>query len=178
MTRPRLQIFATLLVNFILWSALAEANYMLGPWQLRLWLGGLLVAPSALRLDFQVGATAAFVTGLALDAAAPVAFGTQALLLLAGHVFLFHVRDRLARNENLVNMSSTLLANLALFLVLSFTQIDAAPAPGRAWLRLFADLLASQVVLALVTSWAFALHGRLLLAVGADLRREHGGTAV
>lgn len=178
MTGRQRQILATMLVNFILGSVLAEANHALGPWQVRLWLGGLFVTPAALRLDFPVGAVAAFVAGLALDASAPVAFGAQALLLLAGQAVLFHLRDRLARNENLVNISVTLLANLALFLALSFTQVDASPAPGRAWLRLFADLLASQAVLALITPWCFALHGRVLQWTGADLRREHGGTAV
>ena len=63
-----------------------------------------------------------------------------------------------------------LLANLGLFLVLSFLRIDPALKADQAWMRIFADLLVSQVVLALIAPWFFAVQARLLEATGTNLR--------
>ena len=85
------------------------------------------------------------------------------------------MRNRLARGDTPVNLLVALFANLGLFLALSFTQIASVPVPGHAWLRLFADLLASQAAVALLTPWFFALHARALWLAGVGLRRESGG---
>jgi rod shape-determining protein MreD len=50
--------------------------------------------------------------------------------------------------------------NLFLFVAFSFVLVGANPRPGDAWVRLFVDLLASQLLLALVTPWFFALQVR------------------
>ena len=59
-----------------------------------------------------------------------------------------------------------LLTNLALFLVFSFIQIARSPAPAAAWPRLIADLVCSQVFLALIAPWFFALQHRALALTG------------
>jgi len=53
-----------------------------------------------------------------------------------------------------------LLSNLFIFLALSFLLVRDNPRPGEAWLRLFLDLLVSQVVIALVAPWFLALQAR------------------
>ena len=50
-----------------------------------------------------------------------------------------------------------LLANLALFLVLSFFLVARLPVPAAAWPRLIVDLLCSQVLIAAIGPWFFAL---------------------
>jgi hypothetical protein len=172
MNRGLRQSVVLLLGNLLLCVLIAQANHDLAPWQMRLWLGGLLLAPAALIGDYLPGAAAVFVTGLALDAVAPVWFGLQAFVLLAGHATLFSVRGRFARDDTTARVISALLANLATFLVLSlFAGLShpSAPAPGVG--RLLADLAASQLVLAVVTPWFFAAQERLLAFFRA---KEHG----
>jgi rod shape-determining protein MreD len=87
------------------------------------------------------------------------------LLFATAHVTLFHIRDRVPRDDNISAIVVVLLTNLALFLAFSFTQIHDSPAPAAIWPRLIADLVCSQIFLVLVTPWFFALQaGALALA--------------
>ncbi len=158
--------FASLLLALIL----GQLNHLLGGWQVNVWCGGLFVAFAALRLDYRTGAASAFIAGLLLDAGEPVAFGTQGFLFLAAHAVIFNVRARAPRDETVVGVVVALLANLALFLALGFLRIDPTVEPARSWLRGFADLLASQIVLALIAPWFFAMQKRLLELSGNNLR--------
>jgi hypothetical protein len=166
MTRIQRQTLVLSLGNYVLLVIVALANHALAPWQMRLWLGGLLVAPAALNVGFRAGATAAFLSGLAIDALAPVWFGSHALLLLAAHAVLYSVRDRVARAATAVAVVAALFANLGLFLLLAF--FFAGGAAG----RLLADLLISQAALALVAPWFFAFQLRALALAGAPLRMD------
>jgi rod shape-determining protein MreD len=150
-----------LLGNVILVTMVAQANHYLAPWQLHLWLGGLLVTPAALTARHRAGAIAVFLTGLAMDATSPVAFGTQALVLLAGHALVYTWRDRLARGEATAQTLAALMANLVTFLLLAVAESFAAARPGGVLGRLLADLVASQLVLMLVAPWFCALQSRL-----------------
>ena len=80
---------------------------------------------------------------------------------------IYHLRDRLPRDDTVARVIAALLANLALFLVFSFIQIARSPAPAAAWPRLIADLVCSQVFLALVAPWFFALQHRALVLTRA-----------
>jgi cell shape-determining protein MreD len=156
---------------------LGQLNHYLAVWQIQVWCGGLLVAFTGLRMGYRTGATAAFVAGLLLDAGEPVAFGTQALLLLAAHAVIFTVRNRAPREEILVGVVFALIANLGLFLALCFLRIDTSFDPGAVWMRAFADLLVSQIVLAVVAPWFFALQIRLL-AISGNHPRELSHRAI
>ncbi len=155
-----------LLGNIILVTMVAQANHYLAAWQLHLWLGGLLVTPAALSARHRAGAAVVFLTGLAMDATSPVACGTQALVLLAGHALVYTWRDRLARSEATAQAMAALTANLVTFLLLAVAESFTAPRPGGALGRLLADLVASQLVLALVAPWFCALQARLLAPAG------------
>jgi rod shape-determining protein MreD len=100
--------------------------------------------------------------GMLCDASTPVAFGMHTLLFTAAHVFLFNVRDRVPRDETVGRVVIVLLTNLALFLVFSFIQITQFAAPATAWPRIIFDLVCSQVFLALISPWFFALQTRAL----------------
>ena len=165
----KLRVLILSLASLLLVTLLAQLNHYLGPWQLHAWCGGLFVAFIALRLDFAAGAAASFIGGLLLDAGAPVTFGTHALLFLAAHAVIFNIRARAPRDETIVGVIVALLANLGLFLALSFLRIDLSPDAGEAWMRNFADLLVSQLAIALVAPWFFALQTRLLHLGGTHL---------
>ena len=168
MKRRVLILFAA---SVLLALLLGQLNHYLAVWQVHVWCGGLFVAFAALRLDYRTGAVAAFVAGLLLDAGQPIAFGTQGFLFLAAHAVVFTVRARAPREETIVGVVVALLANLGLFLALGFLHIAPAVEPAQAWLRGFADLVVSQIVLAAITPWFFSLQARLL-EMGGTQRRD------
>jgi rod shape-determining protein MreD len=55
-----------------------------------------------------------------------------------------------------------LFANLFLVIALSFLLVGANPRPASAWVRIFADLLASQLLLLVITPWFLALQDRAM----------------
>ncbi len=150
------------LTQLLLWVILAQANHSLAPLHVYLFGGGLFVAFAALRLPLRDGYGAVLLGGMLFDATTPVRFGTHTLLFAVAFAVIFNMRDRLPREETIVRVMVALLANLGLFLVLSFLRIGDAPAPAAAWGRLFFDLLCSQAVIALIGPWFFALQDRTL----------------
>jgi cell shape-determining protein MreD len=157
--RRTLTLFAT---SLVLWMIVAQLNHALTGVRVYLFAGGLFVAFAALTQPARAGLAASLLAGLVCDANAPVAFGTHVLLFAAAHLTIFHVRDRVPRDDNIGAVIVVLLSNLALFLVFSFGQIHGSPAPAAVWPRLIADLLGSQIFLVLVTPWFFALQARAL----------------
>lgn len=157
--RRALVTFLTLL---LLWVMIAQANHYLAPAHVYLFVDGLFVTFAALRLPFRAGLGAVLLGGMLCDATAPVPFGLFTLLFLLAYGVIFNLRDRLPREETVVRVLVALIANLGLFLVLSFIRIGDAPSPASAWGRLFFDLLCSQVAIALIGPWFFALQGRAL----------------
>lgn len=169
--------FLTLsLTLLILWAVVAQLNHTLSTFRVYLFPGSLFVAFAALTQPLRSGLFATCVGGLLCDANAPVAFGTHLLLFGFVHAILHQLRDRVPRDDNIAAIIVVLLSNLALFLVFSFAQIHRSPAPAAVWPRLIMDLIASQVFLALVTPWFFALQARALelsfRAVSAVYDRE------
>lgn len=148
--------------SLLLALVLGQINHQLAAWQVHVWCGGLFVAFAGLRMAYGPGAAAAFLAGLLLDANTPVPFGTQGLLFLAAHAVVFTLRARAPRGEVAVGVVVSLLANLGLFLALGFLRIDAGAESSRLWMRSFADLLFSQLLLALIAPWFFAFQQSLL----------------
>jgi cell shape-determining protein MreD len=159
---------ATCLTLLLLWALVAEANHALSNLRVYLFVGGLFVTYAALMLPWRAGLAASLLGGLLCDANAPVAFGTHLVLFAAAFAVLSHLRDRLPREDTVARVIVALLANLGLFLLFSFTQISGSPAPAAVWPRLIADLVCSQVCLALIAPWFFALQHRTLLLARAE----------
>ena len=157
--RRTLTLFATLLV---LWAIVAQANHALTGFRVYLFAGALFVVYAALTQPRGPGLAASLLGGLMCDANAPVAFGTHVLLFAAAHLTVFHIRDRVPRDDTISSVIIVLLTNLALFLVFSFGQIHGSPAPAAVWPRLVADLVCSQVFLTLITPWFFSLQSHSL----------------
>jgi rod shape-determining protein MreD len=162
----------TLATMLLLWSLVAQINHHLAPYGVSLFAGGLLVTFGALRLGLRNGLFASMLTGLVIDALEPVPFGTHLLLFAGLHIVIYHLRTRFPREETVFGVVIALLANLALFLALSFATLGRQPAAGSAWLRLFADLGCSQLFIAVAAPWYFALQQRALELGHVDLAEE------
>lgn len=159
----------TFLTLVLLWTLVTQLNHVLSGFRVYLFLGGLFVTYAALMLPWRAGLLSALFGGLLWDSTTPVAyFGTHLILFAAAFAVISHLRDRLPREDTVARVVVALLANLGLFLIFSFTQIGRSPSPAAAWPRLIADLACSQVSLALIAPWFFALQHRALLFVGAE----------
>ncbi len=163
-----LRTFVVTLTTIVLWALVAQVNHALATTHVYLFVGGLCVTVAALTLPLRPGLAASFLGGLIFDAAAPVAFGTHAVLFATAHAVVFHLRDRLPRDETAGRVVIALLANLGLFLAFSFVQIPRSPAPAAIWPRLIADLVCSQIFLTLIAPWFFAFQQRALVLVRAE----------
>ncbi|HXC02201.1 MAG TPA: hypothetical protein VNU49_06075 [Opitutaceae bacterium] len=164
------RLLPTLLPLVLLTLLVSQLNHALAPWHISLFVDGLIVVFVALRLDFDTGFAAVFLTGLLCDAASPVPFGTQAFLFATAHTLIFSVRGRLPRGEMLVSLAFALLANLGIFIALSLLLLARTPLPFGVWPRLLINLICSQVFLALIAPWFFALQARTLALTGFELR--------
>ena len=151
-----------LLANLLLCWLVGLANDWLATTSVHLYLGGLFVVYAALRLDRKHGLIATGLTGLMVDAMQPVPFGTSMVLFGLVHATLLYGRQRFPRESSVFGIVVALFANLFLTVALSFLLVGANPRPGEAWLRIFVDLLASQLAILLITPWFLALQAQAM----------------
>jgi len=107
-----------------------------------------------------------------MDALGPTVFGSSAIILAAGLLAIRGLRHRLLRDSTSTHFAVALLANLVLFvaqpmLAGSITAYE-APTP----VRIVVDLALSQILLACLAWWFFALQERALVLWGVDLTEE------
>lgn len=150
------------LANLLLWWLVGLLNDVLATSAVHIYAGGLFVVYSALRLDRKHGLIAVLLTGLLIDAAEPLPYGTSMLLLGLVHATLLYGRQRFPREGAVFGIVVALFANLFLVIALSFLLVGANPRPGSAWLRIFVDLVASQLFLLVITPWFLALQDRAM----------------
>ena len=159
-----------LLANLLLWWMVGTANNYLSHFSflwidfcsIHLYVGGMFVVYSALRLNSKHGWIAILLTGLMTDSLEPVPFGSSMVLLGLVFATLRYGRRRFPREGSIFGIVVALLANLFLVIALSFLMVGANPRPGDAWLRIFVDLLASQFLILLITPWFLALQERMM----------------
>ena len=162
------RIAVTFLTLLLLWTLVTQLSHTLTGFHVYLFVGGLCIAYAALMLPLRDGLLASALAGLLHDATTPVYFGTHLMLFATAHVIVYHLRDRMPREETTVRILVALFANLGIFLLLSFAQIHRIPAPAAVWPRLIVDLACSQIFVALVAPWFFALQTRALVLVGVE----------
>ena len=156
----------------LLWWLVGQANHLLTPWRVAVFAGGLGFVWAALHLAPRTAWIVALALGAWHDAVAPVAFGTHVLLFAGGCAVTLQVRERMPREEPALAVGLALVLNLAIFLALSVLHVGHAPDAARAWGRLFVDLLGSQVAVALVAPWFFALQRVAFMRAGVRLPAE------
>ena len=158
--RRTLVTFLTLL---LLWVIMGQVNHALSGAHVYLFVGGLFVTYAALQLPLRDGLAAVLLAGLLCDSGAPVPLGLHLLLFAAAYAVVANIRDHVPREETVARVIVALLLNLGLFLVISFVLVGRSPAPGAVWPRLILDLVCSQVFLALIAPWFFALQAHTLV---------------
>ena len=159
--------------QLLLWALIAQVNHALSGYRVYLFTGALYLTFAALMQPLRAGLIATILMGFVCDAQAPInpelpsllysLAHTHTLLFVAAHLFIFHWRDRVPREDPVACVVVALIANLALFLAFSFLQILFSPAAASAWSRLIVDLLCSQLFLAVIAGWFFALQARALV---------------
>ena len=165
------------LANALLAFLGGQLNHHLAPLPVSVFLLGLCLPVAGLRLRLRPGLIAMFLSGLFVDAARPVPFGSTALLLAALFTCWHAVRSRLPRDGAAPVVVGALVANLVLFLAQPLL-LGATLAGGATWGRVVVDLLCSQLVVGLLAPWFFALQEQALLLRGVNLTeeaREPGG---
>jgi len=170
MRRLDLRWLVVLFANLLLWWMVGTANNYLSRFSflwidfcsIHLYVGGLFGVYSALRLNSKHGWIAILLTGLMVDSLEPVPFGTSMILFGLVHATLLYGRRRFPREGAVFGIVVALIANLFLVIALSFLMIGANPRPGEAWLRIFVDLLASQLLILVITPWFLALQERTM----------------
>ena len=148
-----------------------QLNHYLAHLPVSVFLHGLFLPVAALRLRFRPALLAVFLSGLVVDAARPVPFGSSALLLAALLTCWHALRSRLPREGVAPGLIGALIANTVLF----FAQplLLGAPAAGSATAsRIVVDVLASQLAVVLLGAWFFALQEQALLLMGINLAEE------
>jgi rod shape-determining protein MreD len=163
--------FALFLTLYVLRAIVAEANSALSGMHVWLFSGGLFVAYSALMMPFGQGFTVTFFAGLLCDSVTPVPFGTHAVLFAVAHAIVFNARERLQRDDTAVRVIVALLANLGLFLALTFVRIRVAHGGAGSWPRMLSDLAWSEIMIVAVAPWFFALQLRTLELARANPSR-------
>jgi len=163
MTRSTAIIFACCLV---LWICISQLNHYLAPLHLSLFAGGLLITFSALRMGFREGWWSSLLIGLLIDSSTAVPFGFHGLLFAVVHTAVYNLRGRFPREETIFGLIVALLANLALFFMITVAFLLRSPAPFSMLPRLLADLLASELVVFFAAPWFFALQDRSLELCG------------
>lgn len=155
------------LTQLLLWTIVGQINHALTDVRVYVFVAALFIAHATLWHPWRTGLLTAMLGGLLCDATSPVAFGTHMVLFTAAHVATFHLRERLPREDPVGLIVIVLLVNFGLFVVFSLTQIGRSPVPGPMAIRLLVDLACSQVLLAVITPWFFALQTRALALAGA-----------
>ncbi|HVS52798.1 MAG TPA: hypothetical protein VHD62_10620 [Opitutaceae bacterium] len=167
--RRTLVLFVTLVV---LWAIVAQLNHALTDLRVYLTVSSLFVVYAALTQPLRSGLAATLLGGLLCDAHMPIApelppltfslAHVHLLLFAAAHATLYHIRDRVPRDDTTSRVVIAVLANLALFLVFSPIEMSVHSTPSSAWPRLLHDLVWSQVFLAVIAPWFFALQTHAL----------------
>jgi len=160
------------LANLLLMFLGGQCNHYLAHLPASVFLAGLFLPVAGQRLRMQPGFVALFLTGLLFDAARPVPFGSSALLLGGLFAVWFTFRPRLPREGVGSAITGALLANAVLFFaqpLLVGPGIAFASATGG---RVFWDFLSSEIAVALIGPWFFALQEKALFLWGVNLSEE------
>lgn len=173
-TASQRRLLVMVVAGGILLTLTRQANHLLAPTGVSLWLGGLLIAYPALRLNQRTGFASCLLLGFAVDAWTPLAFGTHALLFGFTQIVIGRLRNRFAAPELATGVIVALITNLILYVVLTFFVLGLSPGATLSGLRLLSDLVISQLTLAAITPWYFALQERSLALI-LRTPRAHAG---
>lgn len=161
-----------LLANLLLILLIAELNHYLTFLSLHVFLSGVLLAFSILRLQLRQGILANGITALVLDALNPFPFGRTFLLILFCHAAVYSVRGHFARENARSGVLVAAGINLVLMFAYGIFAWKDVPLPGAYWSRIAIEAALSTAVVFAVTPWYLALQKTMLAFIGIDLDAE------
>jgi cell shape-determining protein MreD len=167
--------FILLVGCVVLWTVVCQINHYLTTLHVSVFVGGLLVTFSALRVGFREGWWCSILIGLLIDSSAAVYFGFHAMTFAVVHTVIFNLRGRFPREETVFGVIVALLANVGLFIAITIALIHRTPTPLTMLTRLLVDLLASELLILVLSPWFFALMEHSLEIGGVSLRRQQRG---
>ncbi len=159
MRRLGLLLFGSIL---LLWAITAQLNHALSSFGIHLFAGGLCVPFVALQFPSRSGLLVSAAAGLLCDAVTPVPVGTHLFLFAVAHALMAKLRHRLPADDGITQLIIALVTNAALYLALTIILAARQPVIASLWPRLLWDLILSEIYVALVGPWFFALQGRIL----------------
>ena len=158
--------------NLLLLLIGRETNHYLAPYGVSVLICGLALPVTALRLTTRPGLLVMVLTGLAIDALNPVAFGSSALLLAAGLLTVHALRQRLVQDSFATHLLVAVSMNLVLFVAEPFSTTGIPAFRTPTLMRILVDLLLSQALVVVLAWWFFALQERALVLWGVNLAEE------
>lgn len=137
--------------------------------QAYLFLPGLPLAFTALRLNLRPAVVTTVATALALEAMLPLRSGAILLPAAACVCVTISLRTGFNRFEASTAVLAALIMNLVLLLAITIVTYSAG---GVSLSRVALDLLFSQLAVALLTGWFFAAQTALLELFGFSIETE------
>ena len=166
------RVLIVLAVNGLLVLLIGQVNTLLAPLALHVSVPIIYLVFSALYLRMSQTFAVAVISGFAVDATLPVAFGCHGVLFLLAYALILRIRLRLRRENHHHVIFLSLGANFLIFAGLTLTTGLHGLMMAHSLLRLGADLLLSQMLLAAITAPIVAAQRRLLLLFHIDIASE------
>ena len=158
--------------NLLLMTIGREVNHYLAPFSVSVMITGLMLPVAALRLTSGPSLFALVLTGLAVDAFTPTAFGATSVILATGLLALRTFRQRIVHDSFSTHLAVGLVANLIFFVVQPFLVRGVPAYETPTIMRILVDLVLSQALVAALAWWFFALQERALVLWGVNLAEE------
>lgn len=161
-----------LLANVLLLWLVELIHFGLTRYQVTLLLPGLLLAFPALNFKPFPAVLAGALTGLWMDTASPAPFGLHTILFGFSIGIILQFRHRLHRENRTHGFILTHVLNLILGVVLAIFLGRGFYFDPAYWIRIAVDLLASHLILLLITPWFFQLQISALDLVGVQIFQD------
>ena len=157
--------------NLLLMYVFMQVNHYLAAIPASVFLFGLPIGFAALRLGLGQGLAASAATGFFFDTLTPFPLGTALIFFSIAFTVIYAIRSRFHREEAFSSIIVVLLANLFLFAAFSGVATVMTGSPGYP-ASLIADLLISQILIAVICGWFFSFQLAFMELFGINIEEE------
>ena len=162
------RVLVIILVNFVLYYLINQMDAILSRWAIHLTLDSLYLLFAALYLRGVAGFVVVAVTAMAIEATLPLQLGSHLISYIFSFLLLIRSRVRLSRENPYQVVALALFTNLIIFAFFTASTKGLPLAFVPVWLRLFSDLILSQLAVAMLAIPLVSGQRYLLLLAGID----------
>lgn len=166
------RIFLIILVNLVLSYFINQVNAILSAWSIYLVLDSFYLLFAGLYLRGAAGFITITVTAMAVEATLPFPSGIHLIIYIFSFLLLNQTRARSSRESPYQVMGLAFFINLTIFLFFTVSSGTLSLPSPALWLRLFSDLLLSQIVVIILVIPLINGQRHLLLSAGIDVGAE------